>query len=197
MQKLSALGVNIFTGYSISHSPAHPWAEFLYPAPRSICLSVTHTEHLLSLSTHPQPLMEWLLSSLNNFCFTLWKAWIPQFFLIRFLTPYNAPPQPFCLQARQEMTQLWVADGSGNEEREPVGSRALDWVWEDGPCWDSGKQRGSQSVPPSNSGPLGFWLKYMLCFADIYQSDQCWFLNQSFLPLGIAERKEWGLSTLS
>lgn len=152
MQKLSTLWVNIFTGYSIPHCPAHPWAEFLYPAPRSICLSVTHTEHLLSLSTHPQPLMEWFLSSLNNFCFTLWKAWIPQFFLIRFLTPHNAPPQPFCLQARQEMTQLWVADGSGNEEREPVGSRALTGCGRMDPAETAGNKGGAKVFLPLSQG---------------------------------------------
>lgn len=67
---------------------------------------------------------------------------------------------------------------------------------EDGPCWVSGKPRGDQRAPPANSVPLYFWLKYVLYFADIYQSEQCWFLNQSFLLLGTVERKEWGLFTL-
>lgn len=161
---------------------------------------MTYTEYLLSLATHNQALMERFLSSLDKFGFwtvgrlILRKAWIPQFWSDFYL------PQMLLLccsalkqdRSRAEMTQLWVSDGFEKEGGVGWKRTLTHWVWR----MDPAELVGNQSAPPANSLPLYFWLKYVLCFADIYQSEKCWFLNQSFLSLGTVERKGWGLFTL-
>ena len=89
---------------------------------------MTHTKSLPYLSTHSQPCMEWFLSSLNNFCFLIWRQADSSLevlnskaaVLIGFLTPRMLLPVHTELKpdrSTAEMTQLWLSDGFGNGAR--------------------------------------------------------------------------------